>query len=179
MSSTTIPLDALHQLAASASEVAIQRNNKSNGKIRVELKSEEDRVRKRQLRLLKNRQSAALSRQRKKEYINDLEVRATGLGTDKSDLEGKISRLTTLTLEYKLQVDKLEKQLQETNQENMELKAKLAALTTPLPQLESQQRQHNNSSSSNHNNHYVANTLSSLASMGKPSPALAQEKVVC
>lgn len=120
-------LDALHQLAASASEVhaAGQRTKQPSAKIRVELKSEEDRIRKRQLRLLKNRQSAALSRQRKKEYINNLEQKAGHLGTDKSSLEYKVSKLTTMTLDYKLQVDKLEKQLQEATQENNELKAKL------------------------------------------------------
>jgi len=133
-------MDLLNQLAASAAEVhaatqqpaapgtptATTFRAKPTSKVRVEMKSEEERVRKRQLRLLKNRQSAALSRQRKKEYINDLEVRAGSLGHDKNDLEYKVTKLTSMTLEYKLQVDKLEKQLLEVSQENTELKAKLA-----------------------------------------------------
>jgi len=134
MSANASPLDALNQLAASASEVHAAQRGKPNTKLRVEMKSEEERVRKRQLRLLKNRQSAALSRQRKKEYINDLESKAGNLGSDKSDLEYKVSKLTAMTLEYKLLVDKLEKQLGEVTQENLELKSKLATFYSETTQ---------------------------------------------
>lgn len=155
-------LDALHQLAVSASEVhAANQRSKPNNKIRggVEIKSEEERARKRQLRLLKNRQSAALSRQRKKEYITDLEVRAGSLGSDKSTLEYKVTTLTTITLEYKLQLERLEKQLKEVTQENCELKAKLLLLT----EQKNFNNNHNNNSISNNNsnppNNFVLNNI--------------------
>lgn len=139
MSAPPSPLDALNQLAASASEVHASQRGKPNTKLRVELKSEEERVRKRQLRLLKNRQSAALSRQRKKEYINDLESRAGNLGSDKTDLEVKVNKLGTIVMEYKLHTEKLEKQLLDISQENIELRSKLAAYEA-ITQLNQQQQ---------------------------------------
>lgn len=55
-------------------------------------------------RRLKNRQSAALSRQRKKEYINNLEKTTTCLTTEKLELQLKVATLTNQTWEQKLKV---------------------------------------------------------------------------
>lgn len=120
------PTEKLELLAASASEIHAAGER---GKIRVEFKSDEDRTRKRQTRLLKNRQSAALSRQRKKEYINDLEERTNGLITENHNLAQKVTKLSSMNLEFKMHIDTLEKCLSETKNENMELRARLAAMS--------------------------------------------------
>jgi len=118
------PTEKLELLAASASEIHAA-NERS--KLRVEFKSDEDRTRKRQLRLLKNRQSAALSRQRKKEYINDLELRTNGLISENHDLLQKITKLTSVNLEYKMHIDSLEKRLSEAKNESNELRSRLSS----------------------------------------------------
>lgn len=120
------PTEQLELLAASASEIHAATEH---GKLRVEFKSDEDRTRKRQLRLLKNRQSAALSRQRKKEYISDLEERTNGLITENHTLGQKIAKLSSMNLECKVHIDSLEKSLNETKNENMELRSRLASIT--------------------------------------------------
>jgi hypothetical protein len=79
---------------------------------------------------LKNRQSAALSRQRKKEYITDLEERTNGLITENHDLVQKIAKLSSLNVEFKIHIDSLEKCLSETKNENVELRSRLASITT-------------------------------------------------
>jgi hypothetical protein len=125
---TINPTEKLELLAASASEIhAASERGKLSSKLRVEFKSDEDRTRKRQLRLLKNRQSAALSRQRKKEYINDLELRTNGLITENHDLLQKITKLTSMNLEYKMHIDALEKRLGEAKSENTELRTRLSS----------------------------------------------------
>jgi len=118
------PTEKLELLAASASEIHAA-NERT--KLRVEFKSDEDRVRKRQVRLLKNRQSAALSRQRKKEYINDLELRTNGLINENHELLQKISKLTAVNHEYKMHIDSVEKRLSDAKNENNELRARLAS----------------------------------------------------
>jgi hypothetical protein len=120
------PTEKLELLAASASEIHAA---SERGKLRVEFKSDEDRTRKRQLRLLKNRQSAALSRQRKKEYITDLEERTNGLITENHDLVQKIAKLSSLNVEFKMHIDSLEKCLTDTKSENNELRSRLASFT--------------------------------------------------
>jgi len=134
----TNPTSQLELLAASASEIhAANERSKLSSKLRVEFKSDEDRTRKRQLRLLKNRQSAALSRQRKKEYINDLELRTNGLISENHDLLQKITKLTSMNLEHKLHIDNLEKRLTEAKNENNDLRSRLSVETAttnkPLP----------------------------------------------
>jgi len=117
------PTEKLELLAASASEIHAAGER---GKLKVEFKSDEDRTRKRQLRLLKNRQSAALSRQRKKEYITDLEERTNGLITENHDLVQKIAKLSSLNVEFKMHIDSLEKSLSESKNENSELRSRLS-----------------------------------------------------
>eukprot|EP00026_Physarum_polycephalum_P013811 Phypoly_transcript_14255.p1 GENE.Phypoly_transcript_14255~~Phypoly_transcript_14255.p1 ORF type:complete len:192 (+),score=40.41 Phypoly_transcript_14255:149-724(+) len=121
------PTEKLELLAASASEIHAA---SERGKLRVEFKSDEDRTKKRQLRLLKNRQSAALSRQRKKEYITDLEERTNGLITENHELVQKIAFLSSVNVECKMHIETLEKILSETRNENNELKSRLASITT-------------------------------------------------
>lgn len=124
------PTEKLELLAASASEIHAAAEH---GKMRVEFKSDEDRTRKRQLRLLKNRQSAALSRQRKKEYISDLEERTNELITENHTLVQKIAKLSSMNLEFKMHIDSLEKSLNETKNENMDLRSRLPPTTDTSP----------------------------------------------
>ena len=49
---------------------------------------------KKQARLIRNRESAQLSRQRKKQYLDELERRCRGLQTTNSELHGLVARLT-------------------------------------------------------------------------------------
>eukprot|EP01105_Mastigella_eilhardi_P009873 TRINITY_DN2315_c0_g1_i1.p1 TRINITY_DN2315_c0_g1~~TRINITY_DN2315_c0_g1_i1.p1 ORF type:complete len:301 (-),score=94.24 TRINITY_DN2315_c0_g1_i1:83-871(-) len=71
-------------------------------------------------RRLKNRQSAALSRQRKKEYINNLEKTTTCLTTEKLELQLKVATLTNQTWEQKLKIEEFEKQIAELRAEREE-----------------------------------------------------------
>jgi len=121
------PTEKLELLAASASEVHASERSKLSSKIRVEFKSDEDRTRKRQLsRLLKNRQSAALSRQRKKEYITDLELRTNGLISENHDLTQKVTKLSSINVEFKMHIESLEKRLSDAKNENTDLRSRIA-----------------------------------------------------
>jgi|AntAceMinimDraft_11_1070367.scaffolds.fasta_scaffold305101_1 hypothetical protein len=51
-----------------------------------------------QARLVRNRESAQLSRQRKKQYLDDLERRCRGMQTANSDLHNLVARLSAVTL---------------------------------------------------------------------------------
>lgn len=119
-------MNQLELLAASASEI---HSANERGKLRVDFKSDEDRSKKRNLRLLKNRQSAALSRQRKKEYIGDLEERTNGLINENHELIQKIAKLSSLNVEFKMHIDSLEKCLHDSKSENSELRSRLAVYT--------------------------------------------------
>eukprot|EP01098_Paradermamoeba_levis_P014760 TRINITY_DN71_c0_g1_i1.p1 TRINITY_DN71_c0_g1~~TRINITY_DN71_c0_g1_i1.p1 ORF type:complete len:356 (+),score=76.79 TRINITY_DN71_c0_g1_i1:189-1256(+) len=59
------------------------------------LTEEEERQLKRQRRLIKNRESAQLSRQRKRLYIEELEKRVSGLSADNNDLVKQLALLTS------------------------------------------------------------------------------------
>jgi len=126
------PTEKLELLAASASEIhAANERSKLSPKLRVEFKSDEDRTRKRQLRLLKNRQSAALSRQRKKEYINDLELRTNGLISENHDLLQQVKKLNSVNVEHKVHIDSLEKRLTEAKHENNDLRSRISSSVVP------------------------------------------------
>jgi len=63
---------------------------------------EEDRQMKRQRRLIKNRESAQLSRLRKKMYIDDLEKKVNALTQDNETLTKKVRfRMTTKEMDQK------------------------------------------------------------------------------
>ena len=51
-----------------------------------------------QARLVRNRESAQLSRPRKKQYLDDLERRCRGMQTANSDLHNLVARLSAVTL---------------------------------------------------------------------------------
>lgn len=147
------PTEKLELLAASASEIhAASERTKGvhiSSKLRVEFKSDEDRTRKRQLRLLKNRQSAALSRQRKKEYITDLEERTNGLLSENHELTHKIAKISTINNEFKMHIDNLEKRLSEAKNENNELRSRLSL---HLLAEESEVNNHTSNHTNNNNN---------------------------
>eukprot|EP01105_Mastigella_eilhardi_P023738 TRINITY_DN603_c1_g4_i1.p1 TRINITY_DN603_c1_g4~~TRINITY_DN603_c1_g4_i1.p1 ORF type:complete len:385 (+),score=125.42 TRINITY_DN603_c1_g4_i1:133-1155(+) len=72
-------------------------------------------------RRLKNRKSAAVSRRRKKEYINNLEQTNTCLTTERLELQLKVATLTNHTWELQLKVEELEKQFADARAERNEL----------------------------------------------------------
>ncbi|EGG20193.1 basic-leucine zipper transcription factor [Cavenderia fasciculata] len=85
----------------------------------------DDKVKKRQVRLLKNRQSAALSRTRKKEYIVNLEEKGQELQLSTLTLKKSISFLTRCNQETLSDIQFLEKELSSLLTENEILKSKL------------------------------------------------------
>eukprot|EP01105_Mastigella_eilhardi_P006794 TRINITY_DN18316_c0_g1_i1.p1 TRINITY_DN18316_c0_g1~~TRINITY_DN18316_c0_g1_i1.p1 ORF type:complete len:256 (-),score=84.64 TRINITY_DN18316_c0_g1_i1:133-900(-) len=68
-------------------------------------------------RRLKNKKSAAVSRKRKKEYINNLEQTNTCLTTERLELQLKVATLTNHTWELQLKVEELEKSLTDVRSE--------------------------------------------------------------
>lgn len=73
-------------------------------------------------RLLKNRQSAALSRQRKKEYISTIEQKCNTLMVENSDLQSQIKSFSSNTWQNKVENEQLESQLKELTKQNEELR---------------------------------------------------------
>jgi dynactin complex subunit len=76
-------------------------------------------------RLQKNRQSAAQSRQRKKEYISNLQKQVNKLTQENQQYQMQVNKLTTQTWESKIHVERLEKEILKLLTENNELKIKL------------------------------------------------------
>jgi hypothetical protein len=83
---------------------------------------ENDKDRKKKVRLLKNRQSAALSRQRKKEYISTIEQKCNTLMVENSDLQSQIKSFSSNTWQNKVENEQLESQLKELTKQNEELR---------------------------------------------------------
>eukprot|EP00029_Vermamoeba_vermiformis_P006982 TRINITY_DN2883_c0_g1_i1.p1 TRINITY_DN2883_c0_g1~~TRINITY_DN2883_c0_g1_i1.p1 ORF type:complete len:352 (-),score=75.82 TRINITY_DN2883_c0_g1_i1:168-1223(-) len=83
---------------------------------------EHDKERKKKVRLLKNRQSAALSRQRKKEYISTIEQKCNTLIVENTDLQNQIKSFSTNTWQNKVENEQLENQLKELTKQNDELR---------------------------------------------------------
>jgi hypothetical protein len=81
-----------------------------------------DKERKKKVRLLKNRQSAALSRQRKKEYISTIEQKCNTLMVENSDLQCQIKSFSSNTWQNKVENEQLESQLKELTKQNEELR---------------------------------------------------------
>jgi hypothetical protein len=83
-------------------------------------------------RLMKNRQSAALSRQRKKEFISNLQKQVQVSTQNQQSLQLQVTKLTTQNWESKLAVERLEKEILKLISENNELKSKLKELGVPI-----------------------------------------------
>eukprot|EP01133_Synstelium_polycarpum_P003639 gene3639-4173_t len=77
----------------------------------------DDRTKKRQVRLMKNRQSAALSRHRKKEYIVNLEAKAQELQILKHEIQQNYSVQATRSFDDQRQIEYLEEKLRVPNEE--------------------------------------------------------------
>jgi len=92
-------------------------------------KSSEDNDKKKQIRLQKNRQSAALSRQRKKEYISNLQQQVTKVSEENSSYQEQVNQLTlqinTHVHTSKQEVERLEFDLVNLERENKELRGRL------------------------------------------------------
>jgi len=69
------------------------------------LNSEEERQIKRQRRLVKNRESAQLSRMRKKIYMEDLETKVNALTTENTSLKGEVAQLQNIIKQMRQQQD--------------------------------------------------------------------------
>ena len=74
---------------------------------------------------MKNRQSAALSRQRKKEYISNLQKQVSRYSQESQQFQNQVSKLTTTNWESKLHTERLEKEIIKLVHENNDLKSKL------------------------------------------------------
>ncbi len=83
-------------------------------------------------RLLKNRQSAALSRQKKKDYISNLQKTLTQAEQAQSQLQMQVTKLTTQTWESKIHIERLEKEILKLVNENNELRVKLKEMGCPI-----------------------------------------------
>jgi len=94
--------------------------------------SSEETDKKRQTRLLKNRQSAALSRQRKKEYIGNLQKQVTRMTLENSNYQVQVAKLTNQSWEGKILVERLEKDILKLVNENNELRNRLKELGAPV-----------------------------------------------
>jgi hypothetical protein len=96
------------------------------------LSEEEERQLKRQRRLIKNRESAQLSRQRKRLYIEELEKKVTALTTENNELIKQVALLTSENgslREESFQFQAFIKQMGETQKKNV-------ASSIPPPKLE-------------------------------------------
>jgi len=103
-------------------------------KLRVPMKESKkksssiDGEKKREVRLMKNRLSAALSRQRKKEFIGNLQKQLTRLTQENTNYQLQTSKLTTQQWENKVIVERLEKDILRLVNENNELRNRLKEL---------------------------------------------------
>jgi hypothetical protein len=90
---------------------------------------EEERQLKRQRRLIKNRESAQLSRQRKRLYIEELEKKVTALTTENNELIKQVAILTTENAslrEESFQYQSFIKQVSESQRKSMSAQAPVA-----------------------------------------------------
>jgi len=120
-------------------------------KMKLDMKSsDDDRAKKRQVRLLKNRQSAALSRNRKKEYVSNLESKAHELKVSSQELHMAFTQLSTNQYETRVRLELLEKQLGTIKLENENLTMKIEHVKSKIAT-----KQNNSSVNSSSNNNKI------------------------
>jgi len=97
------------------------------------LTEDEERQLKRQRRLIKNRESAQLSRQRKRLYIEELEKKVTALSTENNELMKQVTLVTTENTSLKDENFQLQSFIKQLNEAQ---KKSLNASTIPTVKLE-------------------------------------------
>ncbi|GAM16836.1 hypothetical protein SAMD00019534_000110 [Acytostelium subglobosum LB1] len=91
---------------------------------------EEDKVKKRQVRLLKNRQSAALSRHRKKEYITSLEGKAQELHLVTHELRQTVNQMTRQQFDTTTHIEELDSMYRKLSVHNDLLQQRIDEIMT-------------------------------------------------
>ncbi|KYQ93920.1 putative basic-leucine zipper transcription factor [Tieghemostelium lacteum] len=136
MSGQQIPIQVLTSIneplsnEPSSSEMDSSSNREGNFQVnKMKLDFPEDRHKKRQVRLEKNRKSAALSRHRKKEYISNLEAKAQELKQTTQEAQITYNQLSTKQMESIVLLESLDKSLNKLLSENEILKRKIQNLT--------------------------------------------------
>ncbi|KAF2074148.1 hypothetical protein CYY_004551 [Polysphondylium violaceum] len=156
-------------------------------KMKLDIKSsDDDRAKKRQVRLLKNRQSAALSRNRKKEYVSNLESKAHELKMSSQELHMAFTQLSANQYETRVRLELLEKQLGTIRLENENLAMKIDHVKSKIHTKQNKidlkssisfEYHSNNNSNNNNINNNNNNELSSGTSSPIQSESIIGDKV--
>eukprot|EP01132_Coremiostelium_polycephalum_P010222 gene10222-12536_t len=93
---------------------------------------EDEEMKKKKIRQMQNRQSAAQYRERKKEYLEKLESIVDGLENDRNQLLQQTKQLNQKQSENTFKISVLEEQIEAAIRENKELKSRISLLTKQL-----------------------------------------------
>ncbi|KAF2069242.1 hypothetical protein CYY_009442 [Polysphondylium violaceum] len=93
---------------------------------------DDDELKKKKIRQMQNRQSAAQYRERKKEYLEKLESIVDNLENDRNQLLQQTKQLNMMQNENFVKISLLEEQIEAALRENQDLKSKLSNLTQQL-----------------------------------------------
>ncbi len=80
----------------------------------------------------KNRISAAQSRQKKKEYISNLQNGQNRLTQENAALQLQLSKVTTQNFEYRILLERKDKEILQLLSDNSEMRARLKDLGAPV-----------------------------------------------